>query len=331
MCFVLKKSPKILKNPRKRDLNNRAHKQIHLTIERKWCVPQVFPKTSFFILKTDSRKILRNSRICPEKNNKKEVKEQKKSSGDQPTLIGLCAQVAVHTTRVLPNMRSGSSRSFLKDSGFFFLCFGWWEKANASRQGHWPPLSLNCVLLIFHSFWTNLNLENLSLHHTRQCIVSVAPRQNYAHHIFEQHHDQLDSPDFGLVSPVGFFCHMQQTVLPLVFLLGLFVMKTSFHEQHFLPHGKLLSLPPTCHLLRCVGGLSWQAFICLVSFGTLSVAWSSYHQSDFSCHAKTNKCEEVPNKKGNRKTFFDLQKFHKLVLKRSWTDKTKEGKGKHMW
>ena len=49
-------------------------------------------------------------------------------------------------------------------------------------------------------------------------------------------------------------------------------------------------------------------------------------------HAKTNKYETRAQQKGKGKQtniFSDLQQFHKLLSGKLWTEKTKEGKGKH--
>ena len=52
---------------------------------------------------------------------------------------GVYAHVEVHTKHFLLNMRSVSSQSSLRDSGFFSLDLNGGKKANASRQGHRPP------------------------------------------------------------------------------------------------------------------------------------------------------------------------------------------------
>ena len=63
-----------------------------------------------------------------------------------------------------------------------------------------------------------LNWENLSFHDKRQCTESVAPRQ-FSAHLSEQHqvqNDQLDSPDYGLVSSVIFIWRLFVSVSPSV-------------------------------------------------------------------------------------------------------------------
>ena len=65
--------------------------------------------------------------------------ENPKKRFDQQTLMGVYARVEVYTKHFLLNVRSGSSRSSLRDSGFHFLVLNGVKKANASRQGHRPP------------------------------------------------------------------------------------------------------------------------------------------------------------------------------------------------
>ena len=72
--------------------------------------------------------------ICVRKEDTK-ISGQKGGSGDETTLIGVCAQSEVHTIQFSLHMQSGSSQHSLGDSIKFFFPFLWWEKASASRQG----------------------------------------------------------------------------------------------------------------------------------------------------------------------------------------------------
>ena len=101
---------------------------------------------------------------------------EKEGSGDETTLIGVCAHVEVHTTHFSLHMQSGSSQGSLEDSiklSFFFLKGD--KKNSASRQGHWPPN--RCIALFGTSTVSeHSKLRNLSFHDKRQCIESVALR-----------------------------------------------------------------------------------------------------------------------------------------------------------
>ena len=90
------------------------------------------------------------------------------------------AHVEVHTTHFLLNMQSGSSQSFLRDSGFFSLVLNCGQK----QMHHDRDIDHPIGLLHFEElprFLDTLNWELLLLHHTRQCTESVAPRQFSAH------------------------------------------------------------------------------------------------------------------------------------------------------
>ena len=63
------------------------------------------------------------------------ILKRKGGSGDETTLIGVCAHVEVHTVQFSLHMQSGSSQRSLGDSIKFFFSFPLWEKASASRQG----------------------------------------------------------------------------------------------------------------------------------------------------------------------------------------------------
>ena len=113
-------------------------------------------------------------------------------------------EVCAHTTPFSLHMQSGSSQSFLRYSGLPFFLVG---KSQGITTGTLTTPSLYCIFADHLPLFLNtLNSENMSWHHTRQCIESVAPRQfSFAPH--EQDHvqnDQLDSPHYGLVSSVVF-------------------------------------------------------------------------------------------------------------------------------
>ena len=87
----------------------------------------------------------------------KKKKRRKEDCGDEPTLIEVYAQVAVHTTQFLLHMQSGSSQASLEDS--IKRSFSFWMVGQA-------PQFLNTL------YW-----GNLSFHHKLQCTESVAQRQ----------------------------------------------------------------------------------------------------------------------------------------------------------
>ena len=61
---------------------------------------------------------------------------RKEGSGEETTLIGVCARVEVHTIQFSLHIQSGSSQHSLGDSiKFVFFSLVWCEKASASRQG----------------------------------------------------------------------------------------------------------------------------------------------------------------------------------------------------
>ena len=125
-------------NPKKRFEQQRAQTKMFLTTKKGDIVFAFCSKKRecFFMLKiwTIERKIYWEKENFSEQMLQKI--ERQEGSGEETTLIGVYAHVEVHTTHFLLNMQSGSSQSFLGDSGFFF--FEWWEKVNASRQGHRP-------------------------------------------------------------------------------------------------------------------------------------------------------------------------------------------------
>ena len=64
-------------------------------------------------------------------------KKRKESSGYETTLIGVYAQVEVHTTQFSLHMQSGSSQDSLEDSIKLSFSFSMVTK-KPLRQGHWP-------------------------------------------------------------------------------------------------------------------------------------------------------------------------------------------------
>ena len=110
----------------------------------------------------------------------KENENPKRRFVEQETLIGVYAHVEVHTTHFLLNMQSGSSQSFVRDSGFFSLVLNCGQK----QMHHDRDIDHPIGLLHFEElprFLDTLNWELLLLHHTRQCTDSVARRQFSAH------------------------------------------------------------------------------------------------------------------------------------------------------
>ena len=101
----------------------------------------------------------------------KKKERRKEGSGDETFLIGVCA----HTTQFSLHMQSGSSQSFLRDSGFPFFFGG------KKPMHHYRDIDHTIVVLHFADhlpmFLNTLNSENMSWHHTRQCIESAAPQQ----------------------------------------------------------------------------------------------------------------------------------------------------------
>ena len=73
------------------------------------------------------------------KDTTKNTRKQNEGSGYETTLIGVYAQVEVHTTQFSLHMQSGSSQRSPENS--IKLSFSFWmvTKNNASRQGHWSP------------------------------------------------------------------------------------------------------------------------------------------------------------------------------------------------
>ena len=182
--------------------------------------PKFFQKQVSLFRKIDNRKLLRNSRICPEKNNKKEVKEQK-SSGYETILIGVYAQVAVHNT-VLTKHAIWFLTKLSAGLKLLFSCAEWWEKANASRQGHWPPNRFTAYCRT-STVSDTLNWGELVVaSHT--AMYWICGTTTVFCTTFEQHHvhnDQLDSPDYSLPvllqfsgrafwSSFGFFTSLDQ-------------------------------------------------------------------------------------------------------------------------
>ena len=75
-------------------------------------------------------------------------------------------------------MQSCSSQSFLRDSIKFFFSSGGKKTIHHDRSIDRRIVALRFAEL--PQFLNSLNWENLSFHHTRQCIESVAPRQFFA-------------------------------------------------------------------------------------------------------------------------------------------------------
>ena len=100
---------------------------------------------------------------------------------------GFTPHVEVHTTHFILNMQSGSLQSFLRDSGSFSLVLNCGKK----QMHHNRDIDHLVGLLHFAELPQFLNIlviwAKLSLHHTRQCTESVAPRQ-FSAHPFEPHY-----------------------------------------------------------------------------------------------------------------------------------------------
>ena len=109
-----------------------------------------------------------------EKFDRKDVTKNE-CGGEETTLIGVYAHVEVHTTQFSLHMQSGSSQRSLGDSIKFFLMNGGKKLLHHDRV-----IDHSIVVLHFSEppqFLNPLNSGNLSFHHKRQCIESVARRQ----------------------------------------------------------------------------------------------------------------------------------------------------------
>ena len=118
-------------------------------------------------------------------------------------------------------MQSGSSQSFLRDSINFFKVK---KKSQCITTGTLTTPSVVLRFADLQLFLNTLNSENMSWHHTRQCIESVARRQFFfsAHEQDHVQNDQLDSSHYGLVSSVVF-----------IWLLFEYVsFSVLFHQSH---------------------------------------------------------------------------------------------------
>ena len=101
---------------------------------------------------------------------------RKEGGGDETTLIGVYAQVAVHTTQFLRHMQSGSSQASLEDA--IKLSFSFWMVGQSLciTRKTLTTLSLCCAFSEPPQFLNTLYWENLSFHHKLQCTESVALR-----------------------------------------------------------------------------------------------------------------------------------------------------------
>ena len=105
-------------------------------------------------------------------------KRKKERSGDETTLIGVCAQIEVHATQ-FSTTRAIWLFTKLSEGLHFFL------NGVKKRLHHDRDIDHTIVALHFADhlpqFLNTQNSENLSWHHTRQCTESAAPRQFSAH------------------------------------------------------------------------------------------------------------------------------------------------------
>ena len=101
---------------------------------------------------------------------------QKERGGDETTLIGVCAQIEVHTTHFSLHMQFGSSQRSLGDS--IKLSFSFWRVTKKPLH-HDRDIDHTIVVFRFSEppqFLNTPNWGNLSFHDKRQCIEFVALR-----------------------------------------------------------------------------------------------------------------------------------------------------------